>query len=50
MGVLNNEKSLDCMLLFLKRKKTIVDYGIAGWTIGQYVHVQIAGADKIKFK
>ena len=37
------------MLLFLKRKK-IVDYGIAGWTIGQYVHVQIAGADKIKFK
>ena len=37
---------------FSKKKKTIVDYGIAGWTIGQYVHVQItgAGADKIKFK
>ena len=28
---------------FSKKKKTIVDYGIAGWTIGQYVHVQIAG-------
>ena len=35
---------------FSKKKKTIVDYGIAGWTVGQYAHVQIAGADKIKFK
>ena len=26
---------------FSKKKKTIVDYGIAGWTIGQYVHVEL---------
>ena len=35
---------------FSKKKKTIVDQGIAGWTIGQYVHIQLKGADKIKFK
>ena len=26
---------------FSKKKKTIVDYGIAGWTVGQYVHVEL---------
>ena len=26
---------------FSKKKKTVVDYGIAGWTIGQYVHVEL---------
>ena len=26
---------------FSKKKKTTVDYGIAGWTMGQYVHVEL---------
>ena len=28
-------------IAFSKKKKTIVDYGIAGWTVGQYVHVEL---------
>ena len=26
---------------FSKKKKTIIDYGIARWTVGQYVHVEL---------
>ena len=28
-------------IAFSKKKKTIIDYGIAGWTVGQYVHVEL---------